>query len=62
MKAIEVQFYGKPKVYTVIISNIKYIEDENMDDSINANLIFMDGSEQLLNINREQVTELINRR
>ncbi|PIV96331.1 MAG: hypothetical protein COZ16_05985 [Flavobacteriaceae bacterium CG_4_10_14_3_um_filter_31_253] len=61
MKTIDVQFYGREEITTVLISSIKYIQDEDMGDTINAILYFMDGTSQILNINREKVKNLIDR-
>lgn len=62
MNAIEVRFAGDNDITTVVVSNIRYIIDEDTDNGPCALLIFMDGVSQLLEITREQVTELINRR
>lgn len=61
MKTIDVQFYKEVEITTILISSIKYIQDEDIGNTLNAIIYFMDGTSQMLNISREKVKDLINR-
>lgn len=62
MKAIEVQLYKETELTTIIISSIKFIQDDIEGQERNAVIYYLDGTTHTLRITRDQVTDLINRR